>query len=377
MDDLAVVDVVDDDGSSAEECAIAAEMALVNLAALLATQPGGGLPASRLQDLKLALERTLALITPPSPDGAAASARPGGGLASRFRQQSADASNSRLTRRRAGSFSTARSHRQESGGAGACLSARRPSLTLTAPTLTARQAPPGSTYAVEQPAAPPQAPTGPLGSLPRAAAAPAAAELDADDLPAPGGTSRLASRFRQDTTAASNNRLQRRRAASCGSIRFGQRRGGLDTEEATCAAAAAAAAGGGAGGTGLCHAADIQARMASAAVSLVANRAPPPAQSAPAPGPAAVAVRGGRAAVAGGPARAPPVTVPRPPPPDAAGGGGSARARMGLAAARNNRLMQRRPSLTPQDVEEGPASMANLGRRMSLSSEAKLQGSLG
>ena len=52
-------------------------------------------------------------------------------------------------------------------------------------------------------------------------------------------------------------------------------------------------------------------------------------------------------------------------------------ARMGLAAARNNRLMQRRPSLTPQDVEEGPASMANLGRRMSLSSEAKLQGSLG
>ena len=62
---------------------------------------------------------------------------------------------------------------------------------------------------------------------------------------------------------------------------------------------------------------------------------------------------------------------------DAAGGGGSARARMGLAAARNNRLMQRRPSLTPQDVEEGPASMANLGRRMSLSSEAKLQGSLG
>ena len=57
--------------------------------------------------------------------------------------------------------------------------------------------------------------------------------------------------------------------------------------------------------------------------------------------------------------------------------GGSARARMGLAAARNNRLMQRRPSLTPQDVEEGPASMANLGRRMSLSSEAKLQGSLG
>ena len=97
MDDLAIVDVVDDDGSSAEECAIAAEMALVNLAALLATQPGGGgLPASRLQDLKLALERTLALITPPSPDGAAASARPGGGLASRFRQQSADASNSRL-----------------------------------------------------------------------------------------------------------------------------------------------------------------------------------------------------------------------------------------------------------------------------------------
>ena len=75
--------------------------------------------------------------------------------------------------------------------------------------------------------------------------------------------------------------------------------------------------------------------------------------------------------------RAAPVTVPRPPPPDAAGGGGSARARMGLAAARNNRLMQRRPSLTPQDVEEGPASMANLGRRMSLSSEAKLQGSLG
>ena len=71
------------------------------------------------------------------------------------------------------------------------------------------------------------------------------------------------------------------------------------------------------------------------------------------------------------------MTVPRPPPPDAAGGGGSARARMGLAAARNNRLMQRRPSLTPQDVEEGPASMANLGRRMSLSSEAKLQGSLG
>ena len=70
--DLALVDVVDDDGSSAEECAIAAEMALVNLAALLATQPGGGLPASRLQDLKLALERTLALITPPSPDGAAA-----------------------------------------------------------------------------------------------------------------------------------------------------------------------------------------------------------------------------------------------------------------------------------------------------------------
>ena len=130
MDDLALVDVVDDDGSSAEECAIAAEMALVNLAALLATQPGGGLPASRLQDLKLALERTLALIT-------------------------------------------------------------------------------------------------------------------------------------------------------------------------------------------------------------------------------------------------------RPPPPDAAGGGGSARARMGLTAARNNRLMQRRPSLTPQDVEEGPASMANLGRRMSLSSEAKLQGSLG
>ena len=115
--DLALVDVVDDDGSSAEECAIAAEMALVNLAALLATQPGGGLPASRLQDLKLALERTLALITPPSPDGAAASTRPGGGLASRFRQQSADASNSRLTRRRAGSFSTARSHRQESGGA--------------------------------------------------------------------------------------------------------------------------------------------------------------------------------------------------------------------------------------------------------------------
>ena len=46
MDDLALVDVVDDDGSSAEECAIAAEMALVNLAALLATQPGGGLPAS-------------------------------------------------------------------------------------------------------------------------------------------------------------------------------------------------------------------------------------------------------------------------------------------------------------------------------------------
>ena len=42
-----LVDVVDDDGSSAEECAIAAEMALVNLAALLATQPGGGLPASR------------------------------------------------------------------------------------------------------------------------------------------------------------------------------------------------------------------------------------------------------------------------------------------------------------------------------------------
>ena len=45
--DLALVDVVDDDGSSAEECAIAAEMALVNLAALLATQPGGGLPAAR------------------------------------------------------------------------------------------------------------------------------------------------------------------------------------------------------------------------------------------------------------------------------------------------------------------------------------------
>ena len=62
---------------------------------------------------------------------------------------------------------------------------------------------------------------------------------------------------------------------------------------------------------------------------------------------------------------------------DADGDCGSARARMGLAAARNNRLMQRRPSLTPQDVEEGPASMANLGRRMSLSSEAKLQGSLG
>ena len=37
MDDLALVDVVDDDGSSAEECAIAAEMALVRrgLAALL------------------------------------------------------------------------------------------------------------------------------------------------------------------------------------------------------------------------------------------------------------------------------------------------------------------------------------------------------
>ena len=75
MDDLALVDYVDDDGSSAEECAIAAEMALVNLAALLATQPGGGLPASRLQDLKLALERTLALA---SDRAAAASAGRGG-----------------------------------------------------------------------------------------------------------------------------------------------------------------------------------------------------------------------------------------------------------------------------------------------------------
>ena len=56
--DLALVDVVDDDGSSAEECAIAAEMALVNLAALLATQPGGGLPASRLQDRRGRLRRT-------------------------------------------------------------------------------------------------------------------------------------------------------------------------------------------------------------------------------------------------------------------------------------------------------------------------------
>ena len=52
MDDLAIVDVVDDDGSSAEECAIAAEMALVNLAALLATQPGGGLPASRARRVR-------------------------------------------------------------------------------------------------------------------------------------------------------------------------------------------------------------------------------------------------------------------------------------------------------------------------------------
>ena len=58
-------------------------------------------------------------------------------------------------------------------------------------------------------------------------------------------------------------------------------------------------------------------------------------------------------------------------------GSGAAGMYAALAAARNNRLMQRRPSLTPQDVEEGPASMANLGRRMSLSSEAKLQGSLG
>ena len=82
--DLALVDVVDDDGSSAEECAIAAEMALVNLAALLATQPGGGLPASRLQDLKLALERTLALITPPSPDGAAGASAEGVGGAAIF-----------------------------------------------------------------------------------------------------------------------------------------------------------------------------------------------------------------------------------------------------------------------------------------------------
>ena len=84
MDDMALVDVVDDDGSSAEECAIAAEMALVNLAALLATQPGGGLPASRLQDLKLALERTLALITPPSPDGAAGASAEGVGGAAIF-----------------------------------------------------------------------------------------------------------------------------------------------------------------------------------------------------------------------------------------------------------------------------------------------------
>ena len=97
MDDLAVLDIVDDDGSSAEECAIAAEMALVNLAALLATQPGGGLPASRLQDLKLALERTLALITPPSPDGAAASARPG---SARARMGLAAARNNRLMQRR-------------------------------------------------------------------------------------------------------------------------------------------------------------------------------------------------------------------------------------------------------------------------------------
>ena len=128
-----------------------------------------------------------------------------------------------------------------------------------------------------------------------------------------------------------------------------------------------------------CHAADIQARMASAAVSLVANRAPPPAAS-PAPAPVVPPPWPSAAVAPPWPAGlhgAPPVTVPRPPPPDAAGGGGSARARMGLAAARNNRLMQRRPSLTPQDVEEGPASMANLGRRMSLSSEAKLQGSLG
>ena len=53
-------------------------------------------------------------------------------------------------------------------------------------------------------------------------------EEDEDDEPPPragGGGSRLASRFRQETEAGSNSRLQRRRAASFSSARGGQ--GGL------------------------------------------------------------------------------------------------------------------------------------------------------
>ena len=53
MDDLAIVDVVDDDGSSAEECAIAAEMALVNLAALPASMANLGRRMSLSSEAKL------------------------------------------------------------------------------------------------------------------------------------------------------------------------------------------------------------------------------------------------------------------------------------------------------------------------------------
>uniref|UniRef100_A0A7S0ITR4 Uncharacterized protein n=1 Tax=Calcidiscus leptoporus TaxID=127549 RepID=A0A7S0ITR4_9EUKA len=59
----------------------------------------------------------------------------------------------------------------------------------------------------------------------RGAASPPTEDED-DQAPPSFGQSKMAQRFREEHEEIKNNRLNRRRAASCGSIRYGQRRGG-------------------------------------------------------------------------------------------------------------------------------------------------------